>query len=342
MVISIKNADKLFSTKHGQVKAVDNVSLEISEGEIFGVIGYSGAGKSTLIRMLNGLELPTEGTVIVAEKEVSKITGDKLRKARQEISMIFQHFNLLWSRTVRENIAFPLEIAGITKKQRLKRVDELIRLVGLEGREDAYPAQLSGGQKQRVGIARALANNPRVLLCDEATSALDPETTDQILELLVDINKRLGLTIVLITHEMHVIRKICHRVAVMEAGKIVELGPVIDVFKNPQQSITKRFVHQLTEPQETKETIEQILNLYPNGQIVQLSFVGEAVEQPIITHLIRDYKITVNILHGKISQTQNGSYGTLFIHLDGEKTEITRAIDFIHSKQVGVEVISNA
>jgi len=342
MVISIKNADKLFSTKHGQVKAVDNVSLEISEGEIFGVIGYSGAGKSTLIRMLNGLELPTEGTVIVAEKEVSKITGDKLRKARQEISMIFQHFNLLWSRTVRENIAFPLEIAGIPKKQRLKRVDELIRLVGLEGREDAYPAQLSGGQKQRVGIARALANNPRVLLCDEATSALDPETTDQILELLVDINKRLGLTIVLITHEMHVIRKICHRVAVMEAGKIVELGPVIDVFKNPQQSITKRFVHQLTEPQETKETIEQILNLYPNGQIVQLSFVGEAVEQPIITHLIRDYKITVNILHGKISQTQNGSYGTLFIHLDGEKTEITRAIDFIHSKQVGVEVISNA
>ena len=342
MMISIKNADKIYSSTNGQVKAVDNVSLEIGEGEIFGVIGYSGAGKSTLIRMLNGLELPTSGSVVVADKEISKITGDNLRKARQEISMIFQHFNLLWSRTVRQNIAFPLEIAGMSKNQREKRVDELIKLVGLEGREDAYPAQLSGGQKQRVGIARALANNPKVLLCDEATSALDPETTDSILELLVDINKRLGLTIVLITHEMHVIRKICHRVAVMEDGKIVELGPVIDVFKNPQETITKRFVHQITEPNETKETIEQIIKLYPHGKVVQLSFVGDAVEQPLITQLIRDFKITVNILHGKISQTQNGSYGTLFIHLDGEQNEINRAIDFIHSKQVGVEVITNA
>lgn len=341
-MISIKNADKIYSSKNGQVKAVDNVSLKISEGEIFGVIGYSGAGKSTLIRMLNGLELPTSGSVVVADKEISKITGDNLRKARQEISMIFQHFNLLWSRTVRQNIAFPLEIAGMPKNKRAERVDELIKLVGLEGREDAYPAQLSGGQKQRVGIARALANNPKVLLCDEATSALDPETTDSILELLVDINKRLGLTIVLITHEMHVIRKICHRVAVMEDGKIVELGPVIEVFKKPKATITKRFVHQITEPNETKETIEQILNLYPHGKIVQLSFVGKAVEQPLITNLIRDFQITVNILHGKISQTQNGSYGTLFIHLDGEQTEITRAIDYIHSKQVGVEVMTNA
>ena len=341
-MISIKDVQKIFSSKNGQVKAVDDVNLEVKEGEIFGVIGYSGAGKSTLIRMLNGLELPTHGSVTVAGNEVSKIKGSKLRKARQEISMIFQHFNLLWSRTVRENIAFPLEIAGVSRQERLKRVDELIKLVGLEGREDAYPSQLSGGQKQRVGIARALANNPKVLLCDEATSALDPQTTDSILELLVDINERLGLTIVLITHEMHVIRKICHRVAVMEGGRIVEMGPVLDVFKNPKAVITKRFVQQVTEPEETKETIDHLVDLYPKGKVVQLGFVGESAEQPLIKNLIRHFQVTVNILQGKISQTQNGCYGTLFIHVDGEAEEVAKAIEFIHSQQVGVEVISNA
>lgn len=340
-LISIQNVKKIYSSIRGKVTAVDDVSIEINEGEIFGVIGYSGAGKSTLIRMLNGLELPTEGSVTVAGKQVSKIRGNELRKARQEISMIFQHFNLLWSRTVRENIAFPLEIAGIPRSQRQKRVDELIKLVGLEGREDSYPSQLSGGQKQRVGIARALANNPKVLLCDEATSALDPQTTDSILDLLVDINKRLGLTIVLITHEMHVIRKICHRVAVMEEGRVVESGPVLEVFKNPQQQITKRFVQQVTEPEETKETIEHLLEQYPQGTVVQLGFVGESAEQPIMTNLIRKFDVTVNILQGKISQTQNGSYGTLFIHLDGNGTEVSNAIEFIRAQQVGVEVIKN-
>ena len=254
-MITIKNVKKIFSTKQGDVTAVTDVNLEIQEGEIFGVIGYSGAGKSTLIRMLNGLEIPTDGSVTVANKQVSHIKGSELRTARQKIGMIFQHFNLLWSRTVRENISFPLEIAGVSKANRIKKVDELIKLVGLQGREDAYPSQLSGGQKQRVGIARALANDPKVLLCDEATSALDPQTTDSILDLLVDINERLGLTIVLITHEMHVIRKICHRVAVMEDGEIVEKGSVLEVFKNPQQLITKRFVQQVTEPEKTKETI---------------------------------------------------------------------------------------
>ncbi|KAA9020015.1 methionine ABC transporter ATP-binding protein [Niallia endozanthoxylica] len=341
-MISIKNVKKIFSTKQGKVTAVTDVNLEIQEGEIFGVIGYSGAGKSTLIRMLNGLELPSEGSVTVAQNQVSHIKGTKLRKARQEISMIFQHFNLLWSRTVRENIAFPLEIAGVPKQKRMQRVDELIQLVGLQGREDSYPSQLSGGQKQRVGIARALANNPKVLLCDEATSALDPQTTDQILDLLVDINKRLGLTIVLITHEMHVIRKICHRVAVMEAGKIVEMGSVLEVFKNPQQPITKRFVQQVTEPEETKETINHLLTEYRSGRVVQLTFIGEGAERPLITDLIRNFDITINILQGKISQTQNGAYGTLFIHLDGEESEIIKAIDFINTQQVGLEVISNA
>ncbi|CAH2714415.1 Methionine import ATP-binding protein MetN [Neobacillus rhizosphaerae] len=340
-MISIKNVRKIFPSKQGELKAVDDVNLEVQGGEIFGVIGYSGAGKSTLIRMLNGLELPTDGSVTVAGRVISKIKGAELREARQEISMIFQHFNLLWSRTVSENIAFPLEIAGVNGTQRKNRVAELIKLVGLEGRENAYPSQLSGGQKQRVGIARALANNPKVLLCDEATSALDPQTTDSILELLVDINKRLGLTIVLITHEMHVIRKICHRVAVMESGRVVELGSVLDVFKNPQEPITKRFVQQVTEPEETKETIKHLLELYPSGQVVQLSFIGEAAEQPLITNIIKDFNVVVNILQGKISHTQNGSYGTLFIHLDGLSSEIQKAIDYIHSQQVGVEVISN-
>ncbi|MFC3886669.1 methionine ABC transporter ATP-binding protein [Bacillus songklensis] len=341
-MITLTGVKKVYRAKHGIVTAVNNVDLQIKPGEIFGIIGYSGAGKSSLIRLLNGLETPTEGTVQVAGNDIGKIKGEKLRKARQEISMIFQHFNLLWSRTVRENIAFPLEIAGISKSERLKRVDELIKLVGLEGREDAYPSQLSGGQKQRVGIARALANNPKVLLCDEATSALDPQTTDSILDLLVDINEKLGLTIVLITHEMHVIRKICHRVAVMENGLIVEQGDVLHVFRKPEQPITKRFVQQVTEPEETFEAIGHVKEKYPNGQVVQLIFVGDAAEQPWITNVIRQFDVSVNILQGKVSQTQNGSYGTLFVHIDGAEQEVQKAISFIREQQVEVEVMANA
>jgi D-methionine transport system ATP-binding protein len=341
-MITLEDVTKIYEAANGSVTAVDHVSLQIKEGEIFGIIGYSGAGKSSLIRLLNGLEKPTSGKVIVAGRDMANIKGKELRKARQEIGMVFQHFNLLWSRTVHENIAFPLEIAGIPKEKRKKRVDELIQLVGLQGREHAYPSQLSGGQKQRVGIARALANNPKVLLCDEATSALDPQTTDSILDLLVDINKRLGLTIVLITHEMHVIRKICDRVAVMENGKIVEQGEVLQVFRQPKQAITKRFVQQVIEPEETKETIIHLLDKYPNGTVIQLTFVGEAAEQPLIANVVRQFHVDANILQGKISQTHQGSYGVLFVHMDGEKEEIARAIDYIRKQQVAVEVISSA
>ncbi|WP_100333293.1 methionine ABC transporter ATP-binding protein [Bacillus alkalisoli] len=340
-MINLQNVKKVFLAKSGNVTAVDNINLEIDKGEIFGIIGYSGAGKSTLIRMLNGLEVPSSGDVVVAGRNISKIKGKQLREARQEISMIFQHFNLLWSRTVRENIAFPLEIAGIARKERQERVEELIKLVGLEGREDAYPSQLSGGQKQRVGIARALANNPKVLLCDEATSALDPQTTDSILELLVDINKRLGLTIVLITHEMHVIQKICHRVAVMENGAVVEQGNVLDVFRKPKQNITKKFVQQVSEPEEAEETIQHLVAQYREGKIIQLTFVGETAEQPIITNIIRKFDISINILQGKVSHTQNGPYGTLIIHLDGDEQEIEKALDFIRQEQVELEVVQN-
>ncbi|MED4016656.1 methionine ABC transporter ATP-binding protein [Sutcliffiella cohnii] len=340
-MISLQNVKKIFQAKSGIVTAVDDVNLTIHKGEIYGIIGYSGAGKSTLIRMLNGLEKPSSGEVSVAGRNISKIKGRELRKARQEISMIFQHFNLLWSRTVRENIAFPLEIAGVNKKERMKRVDELIELVGLTGRENAYPSQLSGGQKQRVGIARALANNPKVLLCDEATSALDPQTTDSILELLVDINKRLGLTIVLITHEMHVIRKICHRVSVMENGSVVEEGNVLDVFRKPKQPITQKFVKQVSEPEEAKDSIEHLLETYESGKIVQLTFVGDSAEQPIITHLIKRFDVDVNILQGKVSYTQDGPYGTLFIHVDGAEAQIDSALQYIREQQVELEVMTN-
>lgn len=340
-MIELKQLTKRFENGKTALTAVEDVNLSIADGEIFGIIGYSGAGKSTLIRLLNGLEKPSSGTVEINGQAITNIKGADLRKARQKVSMIFQHFNLLWSRTVKENIEFPLEIAGFPKNNRESKVKELIELVGLDGRENAYPSQLSGGQKQRVGIARALANDPEVLLCDEATSALDPQTTDSILDLLVDINKRLGLTIVLITHEMHVIRKICHRVAVMEGGKVVELGDVLTIFQTPKESITKSFVAQVTETEDSVETIKHLRELYPAGELVKLIFVGEQTEQPILTKLIRNYPVEVNIVQGDISHTQRGAYGTLILQLKGSKQEIADSILFLEKENVQAEVMAN-
>ncbi|MEK4486876.1 methionine ABC transporter ATP-binding protein [Psychrobacillus sp. FSL H8-0484] len=340
-MISLKDISKKFNTKQGTIVAVEDVNLDIKHGEIFGIIGYSGAGKSTLIRLLNGLEKPTSGQIIVNDKEITSISEDMLRQVRQKVSMIFQHFNLLWSRTVAENIAFPLEIAGVPKEQRTTRVKELIELVGLEGRGDYYPSQLSGGQKQRVGIARALANRPEVLLCDEATSALDPETTDAILDLLVSINEKLGLTIVLITHEMQVIQKICNRVAVMEGGHVVEEGDVLEVFQNPQQPITKRFVTQVSESTQTIQTIQNLVDLYPNGKLIKLTFVGEQTEQPILSRLIKQFELEVNIVQGNISHTKSGAFGTLILQIDGDALAVDEAIRFIHEQKVSTEVINN-
>ncbi|WP_274307858.1 methionine ABC transporter ATP-binding protein [Solibacillus daqui] len=341
-MIDIQNITKVYKTKNGDLTAVNDVNLSINKGEIFGIIGYSGAGKSTMIRLLNGLEKPTTGSVIVNGQDIAKASGNELRSARQKISMIFQHFNLLWSRTVEENIAFPLEIAGVPNAKRAQRVEELIELVGLKGRGKAYPSQLSGGQKQRVGIARALANNPEVLLCDEATSALDPETTDSILQLLLDINKQIGLTIVLITHEMHVIRKICNRVAVMEAGKVVEQGDVLQVFQLPQAPITKNFVSKAAgETQETQASLEQILTNYPSGKIVKLTFAGATTEQPVISQIIKQFDVVINIVHGKISTTTGGSLGTLFVHIDGDKQQIQKALQFLKQHEIQMEVIEH-
>jgi D-methionine transport system ATP-binding protein len=336
-MIQIRDVVKVFNTGKQSLRAVDQVNLSIQEGEIFGVIGYSGAGKSTLIRMINLLEAPTQGSISIGDVELNKLSPRSLRKKRQEIGMIFQHFNLLWSRTVRENISFPLEVAKVPKAERAKRVQELIEMVGLQGKEDQYPSQLSGGQKQRVGIARALANKPKVLLCDEATSALDPKTTDSILQLLKEINVRLGLTIILITHEMHVIRKICDRVAVMENGKVVELGSVIDVFQHPQQEMTKEFVKQVTESDEAMQKHEDWE--VSEGTVLQCHFLGKTAGRPVITQLIRNFELEVNILQGKISRLKDSSYGTLFLQIIGGQQVMEQGIQFLKEQGVEVEVI---
>lgn len=321
-MISLTDIAKHFDTPAGRITALEDVTLDIGRGEIFGVIGYSGAGKSTLIRLLNGLERPSAGRVRVGAFELTGAGEAALRRARLKIGMIFQHFNLLWSRTVAGNIALPLQIAGTPRAAIGPRVAELIRLVGLEGREEAYPAQLSGGQKQRVGIARALATEPEVLLCDEATSALDPETTDQILDLLSAINARLGLTIVLITHEMHVVRRICDRVAVMEAGRIVEEGPVAEVFARPRAEITRRFLRQL--PDEAGER---------EGRVLRLVYAGATAGEPVLAEAIQRFGLPVTILAARMNRLASGDLGELTIRVEGEAEPF-----LAHLRERGVEV----
>ncbi len=337
-MIDIKKATKIFKTKNNTIQAVDDVNLHIREGEIFGVIGYSGAGKSTLIRMLNGLEQPSSGEVVIGDDIISAMGRADLLKKRQKVSMIFQHFNLLWSRTVAENISFPLEIAGIPKKERARRVAELVDLVGLTGREDNYPSQLSGGQKQRVGIARALSNRPEVLLCDEATSALDPETTDEVLDLLVKIRDEMDLTIVLITHEMHVIRKICDRAAVMENGRVVETGPVIKLFQNPEHGVTKRFVKDDINDEETALSFEEVREMFPTSKILKLGFVGSQSKAPIVSQVVKKYNLDLNILSGNIKRTNNESYGHLYVAIDIDDADLEGLRQELAEHAVTVEV----
>ncbi|WP_338464041.1 methionine ABC transporter ATP-binding protein [Franconibacter daqui] len=337
-MIVLKNISKIFHTGKESLTAVDDVSLSIARGQIYGIIGYSGAGKSTLIRLLNGLEKPTAGSVVIADHDISAAKGEALRRARLKISMVFQHFNLLWSRTVSENIAFSMQIAGVPKADIKKRVAELVELVGLKGRENAYPSRLSGGQKQRVGIARALANNPDVLLCDEATSALDPQTTDQILDLLKDINKRFNLTIVLITHEMHVVRKICDRVAVMENGKVVEEGDVLQVFTHPQKEITRQFVRQISQHDDDDAfQLELADNL--RGTIIKLTFVGHSTHQPVVGELTLRYGVPFNILHGRMTQTAQGVFGQLWLHVDASEEQLDNILNDLRQHDIQSEVI---
>lgn len=337
-MINILNVNKNYSTKSADITAVDDVSLQIESGEIFGVIGYSGAGKSTLIRLLNGLEEPSSGDIIIGDDTINKLSKKDLRQKRQKVSMIFQHFNLLWSRTVEENISFPLEIAGVAKKERKQRTQELIELVGLKGREKNYPSELSGGQKQRVGIARALSNEPTVLLCDEATSALDPETTDEVLELLQEIRNEMNLTIVLITHEMHVIRKICDRAAVMQSGKVVETGKVLQLFQNPSHSVTKRFVKDDINDEETALALDEVRELFPDSKILKIGFVGTKSKTPVVSKVIKQFDLDMNILSGNIKQTNNESYGHLYVAMDIDGDTLQKVIDELANDDITVEV----
>ena len=290
--------------------------------------------------MLNGLELATSGSVVVDGQNIGTLKNKELRDFRKNVGMIFQHFNLLWSRTVLENIELPMELAGIPKEKRQQKAQELLALVNLEGRGDAYPAQLSGGQKQRVGIARALANDPKILLCDEATSALDPQTTDEVLDLLLAINQKLNLTIVLITHEMNVIRKICNKVAVMELGKIVEEGEVSKVFRNPQQAVTKRFVQQDLQPsEEPKEVLQEFIAENPNGLLATLVFKADNANEPVISQAIRQFDVDINVVYGNIRQSKEDSFGSLTVLITGAEDAIDKTMAFFSAQQVGVEVL---
>ena len=281
-MIKIENLTKHYHAAQGRVEAINGLNLEVDDGEIFGMIGPSGAGKSTLIRMLNLLEKPTSGIININGTDLTELSSQNLRAARQKIGMIFQHFNLLSSRTVLGNVSFPLEIAGVGKEKRRKKAKELIELVGLSDRADHYPAQLSGGQKQRVGIARALANEPDLLLSDEATSSLDPESTKSVLELLGKIRDEMNLTIILITHEMGVIKDICDRVAVLEAGQIIEEGSIIDIFSKPQKSLTKKFISSVIDF-ELPERILKYVKAERPGELIRISFVGEKTHDPYIS-----------------------------------------------------------
>lgn len=341
-MIEVKNLTKIYKTPNQEILALDNVSLQVEDGEIFGIIGLSGAGKSTLIRCINMLEKPTSGQVIINGVEITALEPHELRTARQKIGMIFQHFNLLSSRNVFDNVMFPLEIAGVPKKEAAKRVMELLELVGLADKAKAYPAQLSGGQKQRVGIARALANSPELLLSDEATSALDPQTTRSILGLLKDINKRFNLTILLITHDMNVIKETCDRVAVIAESRIVEVGRVIDIFSNPQTSTSRSFINTVMK----RDIPEDLLELPDSAasserRLVSVSFIGKSAGQPLISSMIKKYDVDANILYGNIDRIKDTPFGYLTLELTGPADQIDEALSYLKSHGLEVEVINH-
>ncbi|WP_342515139.1 methionine ABC transporter ATP-binding protein [Sporosarcina sp. FSL K6-1522] len=335
-MIQIQNVSKVYKTKERLVKGVDDVSLDIATGEVFGIVGYSGAGKSSLIRCLNLLEKPTSGTILIDGVNLTKLRGKSLRQARLKIGMIFQHFYLISQKTVYENIAFALRAAKMPENKISGRVTELLEMVGLAEKRDVYPGQLSGGQKQRVGIARALANNPSVLLCDEATSALDPNTTLSILRLLKKINRELQITIVLITHEMHVVKEICDRMAIMQNGRVIEEGQVYDIFSAPKTALTKEFISSVV----SFDVPEAIL-ANCTGRIVKLLFKGGVAGEGVISDMIQQFQVQGNFLHGSIEYIQEMPLGIFVMELLGETADVEQAIAYLSSRHVHVEVIKN-
>ena len=341
-MIELKNIDVTFQQSGKTVEAVKQVNITIEDGDIYGIIGYSGAGKSTLVRTINLLQRPTNGTVIVSGVELTSLKEAQLRDARKKIGMIFQHFNLMNTLSVFENVAFPLKRSGLSKAEIKQKVESLLHLVGLEDKITSYPRQLSGGQKQRVAIARALANDPDVLLCDEATSALDPKTTESILELLKKVNEQLGITIVIITHEMQVVKEICNKVAVMEQGLIIEQGSVLEIFTNPQKTLTKDFIDTATHINKGIETVlqhEHLLNLNPGDVLAKISFVGASTGEPLITKLSTQFQVAANILFANVEVIQETAVGTLLVGLSGEAENIKRALEHIHQSGVQTEIL---
>jgi D-methionine transport system ATP-binding protein len=342
-LIKLSHIEKTYETPAGPVHALKDVSLTIGRGEIYGIIGLSGAGKSTLVRCINLLERPTKGTVEVDGRDMTALSTGDLRKARKNIGMIFQHFNLLSSATVYDNIAFPLKLAGMNAADIRKKVEPLLSLVGLEAKAKMYPSELSGGQKQRVGIARALASDPKVLLCDEATSALDPQTTKSILALIKDINQKLKLTVVVITHEMQVIKDICDKVAVLDQGVIVENGPVLKVFTEPQQKITKEFISVLLS--------NDLPAAFRGGKIssapapgayllVRLLFLGKHADDPVLAKAIREFPdIDISILFGTVDQIKNEPFGRLIIGMQGPDSRLQEVVEYLGQQDLREEVI---
>lgn len=340
-MIELKQVTKIYGNKKKRTTALSGLNLKVEKGEIFGVIGHSGAGKSTLIRCINLLERPSEGEVWVGGIELTGLGKRELQQQRRKIGMIFQHFNLLSSATVYDNVAFPLTLIGTPKNEIRKKVDELLSLVGLEDQRSKYPAQLSGGQKQRVGIARALASDPDVLLCDEATSALDPQTTDSILKLLLDINKSFGLTILLITHEMHVIQSICDRVAVIHEGGIVEEGPVTQVFLKPQHTVTREFINRDASGAEGEEGLRLAASVpRPTwAKLVRITFLGAKTYESVLSQVVRETGVHFAILQGTISTIKDVPYGKLTVSFEGDDRQVAQTLELLKERELDVEVI---
>ena len=347
-MIELRGITQTYQGSQGPVEALKGIDLTIQPGEVFGIIGKSGAGKSSLVRVINLLNRPTTGRVIVGGQDLTQLNDAQLREARREIGMVFQHFNLLSSRTVFDNAALPLELAGMDKAAIRARVNPLLELVGLAHLADRYPAQISGGQKQRVGIARALASRPKVLLSDEATSALDPETTRSILDLLRQINRELGLTVVLITHQMQVIKQVADRVAVIEAGRIVEQGRVLDVFTRPQQAITKSLIDEILPQELPASVLDHVRKLAGQlgagrtGQLLRLSYAGDSAYQPILSQLIRQFGVDISILHGQVDEIQDETFGSLAVYASGEADSVRGAVAHLRASGVEVEEVAVA
>ena len=334
-MIELHQVHKAYQVNGRDIPALHPCDLHIGRGEVFGLIGHSGAGKSTLLRLLNRLEQPSGGRIVIDGEDVTALDSQGLRRFRQRLGMIFQHFNLLSSKTVAENVGMPLQLAGeLSRRAIAQRVDELLQRVGLAEQAHKYPAQLSGGQKQRVGIARALATAPKILLCDEATSALDPQTTGQVLQLLAELNRELGLTIVLITHEMDVIRRVCDQVAVMDGGQIVEQGPVAQVFLHPQHPTTQRFVQ---EDEVVDADAQHADFAHVPGRILRLTFQGEATYAPLLGQVARRSGVDYSILAGRIDRIKDVPYGQLTLALTGG--DIDAALACFQAADVHLEVL---